>query len=207
VIWERDIVLASHMNEPVVLLVKLFVAKLTAELEARLMDLLMQLKAALRAQAFATPAARQAFHVIVTLGIVLLLHVQRKKSSARLTIEFGAILVLFHVIAMRHGRHQTFAAQRAFKGGLQRVLGSDVIGQNGQALTPRGVSMARSVSCRFPARLIAAQIKGTGDCSLISGSGGGGDAGLHFEMQHEGVQGGELQAAKAAGDLHDLPVC
>jgi hypothetical protein len=106
------------MNEPVVLLVKLFVAKLTAELEARLMDLLMELQAALRAQAFATPAARQAFHVIVTLGIVLLLHVQREKSSARLTVEFGAILVLFHVIAMRHGRHQTFAAQRAFKGGL-----------------------------------------------------------------------------------------
>ncbi len=106
---------------------------------------------------------------------------------------------------MRHGRHQTFAAQRAFKGGLQRVLGSDVIGQNGQALAPRGV--VATISYRFPARLIAAQIKGTGDCSLISGSGGGGDAGLHFEMQHEGVQGGELQAAKAAGDLHDLPVC
>jgi hypothetical protein len=86
------------------------------------------------------------------------------------------------------------------------VLGSDVIGQNSQALTPRGVSMASSVSCRFPARLIAAQIKGTGDCSLIS-CGGGGDAVLHFEMQHKGVQGGELQAAKAAGDLNDLPVC
>ncbi len=39
--------LARHMNEPVVLLVKLFVAKLTAELEARIMDLLMELKAAL----------------------------------------------------------------------------------------------------------------------------------------------------------------
>jgi hypothetical protein len=83
------------------------------------------------------------------------------------------------------------------------VLGSDVIGQNGQALTPRGVGMASSVSCRFPARLIAAQIKGTGDCSLIGGS----NAGLHFEMQHKSVQGGELMAAKAAGDLHDLPVC
>ncbi len=203
-IWKRNTVLARHMNEPVVLLVKLFVAKLTAELEARLMNLLMELQAALRAQAFATPAARQAFHVIVTLGIVLLLHVQREKSATRLTIEFCAIFVLFHMIAMRHGRHQTFAAHRALKGGLQRVLGSDVIGQNGQALTPRGVVAA--ISYRFPARLIAAQIKGTGDCSLIS-CGGGGDAGLHFEMQHQGVQGGELQAAKAAGDLHDLPVC
>jgi len=135
-IGARYIVPPRQVNEPVVLLVKLFVTELTAELEARLVHLVVQLQAALRAQAFATPAARQAFYMIVTFGEVLLPPVQREKPAAGLAIEFAAVVVLLHVVAMRHGRDQMFAAHRALEGRFQRVLGPNVIGKDGKALAP-----------------------------------------------------------------------
>ena len=80
----RNIVLPRQMNEPVVLLVKLFVTELTAVLVERLVHLVVQLQAALGAQAFPAPVAREAAHVGVTFGVVLLPHLNRKEPAAGL---------------------------------------------------------------------------------------------------------------------------
>jgi hypothetical protein len=46
--------------------------------------------------------------------------------------------VLLDVVAMGHGRDQAFATDAALELGLQRVLGANVIGQDAEALAPRG---------------------------------------------------------------------
>ena len=160
----QQTVLSAQVDDPIVLLVKLFATQLTTILEYRLVDLAMQLQTALGAQALATLPTREAFHMVVVLGVVLVTDAVGKETAAGLAIELGPVVVLLDVVAMGHRCDKTFATEPALKLRLQGVLGPNVIGQNAEALAPRrvGVIIFMPGWCHcFPAWLIAAAGKGT----------------------------------------------